>query len=217
MKPGIELLVAAGIIAAGLRLPLTIFALGSAPWLMAIGALCVWWRGPGVRAIVRGTRLSISRGLAVGLVVGVAYQFVGTYAVEPIIVRLTSGTLPDVSQFRGLVGNKGLLMFWITLSWSLAAFVEEAAYRGWILTRCAELGGYSRGAWLGGMVVSSALFGLAHAYQGVSGMVATGLTGLLFAGVYLATGRNLWAAIIAHGSLDTTGFVLMYLGVYPGL
>jgi CAAX protease family protein len=66
-------------------------------------------------------------------------------------------------------------------------------------------------------VVSSALFGLAHAYQGVSGMVATGLTGLLFAGVYLATGRNLWAAIIAHGSLDTTGFVLMYFGVYPGL
>jgi hypothetical protein len=125
MKPGIELLVAAGIIAAGLRLPLTIFALGSAPWLMAIGALCVWWRGPGVRAIVRRTHLSISRGLAVGLVVGVAYQFVGTYAVEPIIVRLTSGTLPDVSQFRALVGNKGLLMFWIALSWSLAAFVEE--------------------------------------------------------------------------------------------
>jgi membrane protease YdiL (CAAX protease family) len=108
-------------------------------------------------------------------------------------------------------------MFWIALSWSLAAFVEEAAYRGWILTRCAELGGYSRGAWVGGMAVSSALFGLAHAYQGVSGMVATGLTGLLFAGIYLATGRNLWAAIIAHGSLDTTGFVLMYFGVYPGL
>ena len=68
-------------------------------------------------------------------------------------MRLTSGTLPDVSQFRALVGNKGLLMFWIALSWSLAAFVEEAAYRGWILTRCAELGGYSRGAWVGGMVV----------------------------------------------------------------
>jgi hypothetical protein len=25
------------------------------------------------------------------------------------------------------------------------------------------------------------------------------------------------AAIVAHGSLDTIGFVLMYLGVYPGL
>jgi len=209
--------VAVAIIALGLNLQTPIFSLGSAPWLMVIGALCVWWRGPGVRAIVRGTPAPISRGVAVGLVIGVTYQFVGTYAVEPVIARLTSGALPDVSQFRALVGNEGLLMFWIAVSWSLAAFVEEAGYRGWILTRCAELGRYSRSAWIGGMVVSSALFGLAHSYQGISGMVATGLTGLLFAGVYLATGRNLWAAIVAHGSLDTTGFVLMYFGIYPGL
>jgi len=26
-----------------------------------------------------------------------------------------------------------------------------------------------------------------------------------------------WPCIIAHGCLDTTGFVLIYLGVYPGL
>src|SRR5262245_65566613 len=91
----IELVMAVAIIAAGLNLPLTIFALGSAPWLMAIGALCVWWRGPGVRAIVRGTPVPISRGVALGLVIGVAYQFVGTYAAEPVIARLTSGALPD--------------------------------------------------------------------------------------------------------------------------
>jgi len=35
--------------------------------------------------------------LMVGLVVGVGYQLVGTFAVEPAIVRLTSGKLPDVS------------------------------------------------------------------------------------------------------------------------
>jgi uncharacterized protein len=203
--------------AAGLSFPLTVFALGSAPWLLVIGALCVWWRGPGVRAIVRGRPASMSRGLAIGVAVGVAYQFVGTFAIEPIVARLTTGALPDVSQFRALEGNEGLLAFWIAVSWSLAAFVEEAAYRGWILTRFAELGRYSRGAWMVGILASSALFGLAHAYQGVSGMVVTGHTGLLFAGVYLLTGRNLWAAIVAHGSLDTIGFILMYLGVYPGL
>ena len=43
------------------------------------------------------------------------------------------------------------------------------------------------------------------------------MTGVLFAITYLATGRNLWAAIIAHGVLDTAGFVMMYAGVYPGL
>jgi uncharacterized protein len=66
-------------------------------------------------------------------------------------------------------------------------------------------------------VVSSALFGAVHLYQGVSGVVATGLTGLVFAGLYLATGRNLWASILAHGFMDTAGFVMIYLGVYPGM
>lgn len=213
----VELLVAVAIIAAGLNLQLTVFRLGSAPWLMAVGALCVWWRGPDWRAIILGSRTSIVRTLTVGILVGVAYQLLGTFAVEPIIARLTSGALPDVSAFRSLVGNEMQLAYWIALSWSLGAFVEEAAYRGWILTRFAELGQYSKATWIAGMLASSVLFGIVHLYQGVSGMLANGLTGLVFAGVYLATGRNLWAAIVAHGSLDTTGFVMMYFGVYPGL
>jgi membrane protease YdiL (CAAX protease family) len=214
---GVELVVALAVIVAGLKLQLIAFALGSAPWLTAIGLSCIGWRGPGIRAIVRGAPLPVRRAIAWGAVVGVAYQFVGTLAVEPVIARLTTGELPDVSQFRGLVGNELLLAFWIALSWTLAACLEEVGYRGWILTRFAELGRYSRGAWIGAMLASSVLFGIVHSYQGVSGMISTGLTGLVFAGVYLATGRNLIAAIVAHGSLDTIGFVLMYLGVYPGL
>ena len=60
-------------------------------------------------------------------------------------------------------------------------------------------------------------FGAVHVYQGLSGMVATGLTGLVLAGVYVGTGRNLWAASATHGVLDTAGFVLIYLGLYPGI
>jgi membrane protease YdiL (CAAX protease family) len=101
--------------------------------------------------------------------------------------------------------------------WLVIAFFEEAAFRGWILTRFAELGRFSRSAWTVALVASSVLFGVIHAYQGLSGVLATGLTGLVFAVTYMATGRNLWAAVVAHGVLDTTGFVLIYSGVYPGL
>ena len=34
---------------------------------------------------------------------------------------------------------------------------------------------------------------------------------------YVVTSRNLWAAIVAHGVPDTTAFVMMYFGMYPGL
>src|SRR5262245_40390198 len=184
---------------------------------MAIGVMSFWLRGPRLRAVFLGSSWSVARTLFVGVLVGVAYQFVSTYALEPAIARLTSGELPDVSQFRALIGNRAQLAFWIGLSWSLAAFVEELAYRGWILTRFAELGRYTRASWIGGVLASSALFGIVHAYQGLSGMLTTWLSGLVFGAVYLATGRNLWAAMVAHGSLDTTGFVMMYFGVYPGL
>lgn len=215
--PALELLLAIGIIAAGLRIQSVAFTLGSAPWLAAAGALLISCRGPGWRDAGLGRPASWPRTVAVGAIAGFGFQFAGTYMVEPLVARLTTGVLPDVSQFRTLVGNEAVLAFWLVISWTLAAVLEEVAYRGWILTRCAELGGCSRGAWLAGLLVSSALFGAVHAYQGVSGMVATGLTGVVFGATYLATGRNLWAAVIAHGTLDTAGFVMMYAGVYPGL
>jgi membrane protease YdiL (CAAX protease family) len=35
--------------------------------------------------------------------------------------------------------------------------------------------------------------------------------------LYLATGRNLSAPVIAHGIQDTIDFLLLFLGKYPGM
>jgi hypothetical protein len=48
-------------------------------------------------------------------------------------------------------------------------------------------------------------------------VIATGLSGLVFGVSYLASGRNLWAPVIAHGVYDTVGFALIFLGKYPGM
>lgn len=185
---------------------------------MALAAVSLWWRGPGWAAIgVRRPTSSTIRTVTLGIAVGIVYQFVGLYAIEPLLARVSSGALPDVSQFRSLIGNLPELAYWLTLSWTLAALLEELSFRGWLLTRAAEAGDYSPTAWVLGALGTSALFGVAHAYQGLSGMLATGLTGLVFAGLYLFTNRNVWACVVAHGALDTTGFVMMYFGVYPGL
>jgi membrane protease YdiL (CAAX protease family) len=54
---------------------------------------------------------------------------------------------------------------------------------------------------------------------GVHRGIANGLVGLAFAIVYLATGRNLWAAILAHGVMDTTGvsFLPIVRHTLPGI
>ena len=210
----IELLVALSIIYAGLK---GYAPFSSAPWLLAAAIILLWWRGPTWKEVGLRKPTSIASTVFIGVLAGVGYQFLGIYVLEPLIARATSGQIPDVSLFRPLIGDTKQLLFWLAMTWTLAAFMEEMVYRGWILTRIAELGKFSSASWFVAALISSALFGAAHLYQGVSGVISTGLSGFLFAILYLATGRNLWASIVAHGMLDTAGFVMIYFGVYPGL
>ncbi len=150
-----------------------------------------------------------------GTGVGVLLQFLSLYGIEPILAKLT-GQLPDLSSFAALKGNTEFLLMWLAISWTVAAFGEEIVYRGYLMNRFADLIGKSRTAWIVSLFCSAILFGLIHYYQGTSGMVSTGVSGLVFGIVYLATKRNLWGAILAHGAYDTVGFLLIFLGRYPG-
>ena len=65
------------------------------------------------------------------------------------------------------------------------------------------------------MALVSLAFGLAHHSQGVTGVLDNVLAGLLFAILYLASGRNLWLPILVHGLVDTTSVFLLYSGYHP--
>jgi membrane protease YdiL (CAAX protease family) len=110
------------------------------------------------------------------------------------------------------VGNVRLLALYLVVSWTLAAFGEEMTYRGYVLNRAADLGGRRPWAWAASLLFTMALFGFGHSYQGLPGMIDTGLHGLLLGALYLATGRNLWACILAHGVSDTIAFTGVFLG-----
>ena len=115
-----------------------------------------------------------------------------------------------------MVGNASLLVGWLALAWTLGAFGEEMAFQGCLLNRVAGLSG-SRFRYLPALAFTGIVFGLGHSYQGVSGMISTGL-GNVFSGVlYLWMGRNLWASIVAHGVVDTLGILMIFLGRYPGM
>ncbi len=77
---------------------------------------------------------------------------------------------------------------------------EEIFWRGFLLW---YLGHYA--SQHVALILSCVLFGAAHLYQGWRGMVATGLTGVVFAGVYLLT-RSLWMSMMLHA------FILLNTG-----
>lgn len=138
------------------------------------------------------------------------------FVTQPLLVRLT-GKQPDLAQFRILHGNVQYALLGLALIWTLAAFGEETVYRGYLMNRVADLGNRTRIAWIASLILVNALFGLAHAYQGITGVLDEGLMGFLLGVIYLACGRNLSVPIVAHGVQDTMDLLLLFLGKYPGL
>ena len=110
-----------------------------------------------------------------------------------------------------------MLLIFLVLSWTLAAFGEEICFRGFLMERLARFFGGSQAAWLAALLLSSILFGWGHTEQGVAGWLQEGLSGLLLGLLFLATGNNLTVPIVAHGVSNTLAFVLIYLDRYPGL
>ncbi|MCE3283773.1 MAG: hypothetical protein K0R70_29 [Steroidobacteraceae bacterium] len=156
------------------------------------------------------------RAIMIGLAAGILMEGFAVAVTTPMISGWF-GTEPDYTSFAAIRGNVPLLLAFLALSWTLAAVGEELCFRGFLMHRVARLLGSGRLAWGASLVSTSVLFGWGHTEQGIAGWLQEGLSGLLLGLLFLATGRNLLAPIIAHGVSNTVAFVLIYLGRYPGL
>ena len=104
------------------------------------------------------------------------------------------------------------LWFLIPIAWLSAGVGEELIARGFLLSRFNDLFGHTRtGAYLA-VVAQAALFGLAHSYQGATGVVSVFALALVFGSIYLGMRRNLWATIIAHALVDSVSLTAIFLG-----
>ena len=153
---------------------------------------------------------SWSRLFAMTLAFGFAFQLFSLVFVEPLLGRLT-GAAVDVSVFDGVRGNfQGFLML-LAVGWIVGGFLEEFTFRGFVAGRLYWLFGSSTAAAWTGVTIAAIVFGLAHAYQGVSGMIVTGVTGFVLGAIYILSRFNLWYAIFSHGFTNTAGILAIYL------
>ncbi len=155
-----------------------------------------------------------TRTLLLGISLGVGLELFDLFGKQRLL-SLLMGKPPDLSVFHAVTGNAKLALLMLFLVWTLAAFGEELVYRGYLMNRVAELLGSKHGAWAVSLVLISVLFGLAHAGQGITGVLEEGSDGLILGLMYLAFGRSLAVAIVAHGVCDTIDTLLLFLGRYP--
>jgi hypothetical protein len=94
-----------------------------------------------------------------------------------------------------------------------AGICEEWLYRGFFLAVVSALLGAPPTPIL--VLVAAAAFGLAHAYQGVAGIVTTAILGGVLAALYLDTG-SLLVPVVLHVVIDLR-FLLVPASVLPAL
>ena len=93
---------------------------------------------------------------------------------------------------------------WILLSFT-AGFCEEAAFRGYLMTRLRLIGNFQN--WVIPTIVSAIVFGACHAYQGLPGIIVISVYGAMFSWLYIRTG-SIWPPVIAHFFLD---FIALFI------
>jgi len=200
--------------------PLVVLALGVTVGVEGVGAIGAFVIA--ILAAVIGRRhgsfedlgfrrpSSWPRLLATTLAYGVILQFVFLAVVEPLLGSWT-GVPVDVSAFEAVRGNVTNFLILLAIGWVVGGFLEELAFRGFIVGRTRWLLGSGSVATWTAVLIAAVPFGLAHAYQGVTGMITTGLTGFVLGAVFVRHGFNIWYAVFTHGFTNTVGILAIYL------
>jgi CAAX protease family protein len=151
------------------------------------------------------------RVLLIALAAAAVRILLGQFLIEPVTgLFWPKPTAPALAN--EITGNLTMALVALLLVWTFAAFVEEIAYRGYLLTRAADIGRRSAAGYWIGIVLVSILFGYGHYYKGASGVIDSGVAGLILGTAYMLAGRNLWASIFAHGFIDTFGIIDAFFG-----
>ena len=170
----------------------------------------ITWKSLGLILPTDGKSFVKSLGISL-LVVVLVLVFMAT--VVPIISSALDVTIPKSStdRFEFLLGNPlYLAIYLLVVIWIGAAIGEELLMRGFLLNSLMSLFGERKTGVFSAVVLHATIFGMLHVSQGIPGIISTGIVAVIFALVYLYSGRKLFPLIIAHGLINS----LALLGYY---
>jgi membrane protease YdiL (CAAX protease family) len=183
---------------------------------LALGALGFDWSKLTPRSLALADSLWIPRlasqpyfvrGIGSGVLIGILIGGLGFIVLRKLRNRRGAGPapaarasrlsqwLPDFSALVPVTARERLIFVAVAVS---AGICEEIVFRGWVLSALHEQLGL-QGASL--IWVAAVIFGLAHIYQGITGVLVTGMVGTVFCLLYIATG-SLLLPIVLHVLLD---------------
>ncbi len=117
---------------------------------------------------------------------------------------------PMNHAYHYLVGNRAALPGMLYAMIIGAGFGKETVFRGYLFERLGKLVGAGAGAKVAIVLLTSALFGLAHySNLGLAGVEHATITGLVFGTIFAVTGR-IWMLMCMHAAFDLTALAIIY-------
>src|SRR5215471_10375804 len=105
--------------------------------------------------------VSWRRILLIALIAATLRIVLGQFLIESVTgLFWPKPTAPELAN--DITGNIKMALLGLLLVWTFAAFVEEIACRGYLLTRASDIGKRSAGAYWIGIVLVSILCGYGH-------------------------------------------------------
>ena len=147
--------------------------------------------------------------LAYGMAAGMALGIMARPILALVSSKAAAGQAKMIQPLAPFLPKSPRALVW-GLGVSLAAGVaEEIAYRGFLMAYLTSMAP----TW-GAVAASALLFGAAHLYQGLVGVMATAALGAVFAVMYLSTG-SLLLPMLLHTLIDVSSMVTAYLVLKP--
>jgi membrane protease YdiL (CAAX protease family) len=148
------------------------------------------------------------RSILTGIFAGAALWFLSDRIWDPLLEQWLGRI--NVDNLDGVRGHPLNLAILLALAIIYGGVIEEVIFRGFMIGWGSRLLGHK---WLIPLILlSSIVFGSAHRYQGLAGAVSAGLSGLVFAILYVASGRRLLVPALAHIVADVLGILEIYYG-----
>ncbi|AXT50334.1 CPBP family intramembrane metalloprotease [Aquimarina sp. BL5] len=156
-------------------------------------------------------RINVKNLLIIAPLVGIFTFLFYSYILVPGVTSLTGQPL-DYSVFEPFEGNLPAILNLFVYILASAAFGEEIVFRGYLMRQFTKFFGSSKISIVINILLFGFIFGLSHAYQGISGQIITGILGMFLALVFHIKKDDLWFNIAVHGFIDTIALVYLYYG-----
>lgn len=145
--------------------------------------------------------------ILIGTVVLGVFFLLSVY-IQPYFLGL--GPRRDISHLMVIRQNKQVLILALILVWVTAALLQELIFRAFLINSLDILLGRNQWSTWVAVIISAVIFGLLHAWQGIGGILFTGIIGFIFGIAFLLNGRRIWPLIFAHGIIDTISLFGIY-------